>query len=364
MTLVTSVQIKLEGTPLTPEQQRVLQSLEVEHGVSQQGMFKIRLAIGQDSSGDWAEGAESIFTPAKRISIEVTIGENRRRLINGLLTEFRMNFQADPCQSQLELVGMDALEKMKRRTSRRSRPTQPIRAIVNDVFQASGIQPPVSGVPDAGVPNQNRETLMQTHNDLEFLRMLADTVNCEAYVEPLDDVDQGHFEPLPSDLTQPPAMRTDISVSQGTFTHVRNASFYYDLSQATVVQARMTDAQGRDSGVVKSDLRDKVNSRFKTLLGPPDFAKVEDLNGHGRETRDQLQQLCDAALEKRSWVVVGKGDLDSSLYGDALIPRRAVQVNGISRAFSGTYLVWKVTHSFTRESYCQKFELRRKLAVN
>lgn len=359
---VTSLDIKVGGTKLTDEQKRVLQSVEVEHGVNQQAMFKIRLAIGQDSSGNWAEGAEATFAPATRVTIDVTIGENTRRLINGLLTEFRMNFQADPCQSQLELVGMDVLEKLKRKTSRRSRPAQPVRTIVSDVFQNSGITPPTAVLPDTGVANQNRETLMQTHNDLEFLRMLAESVNCEVYVEPVGDTDQGHFEPL--DLENAPSMSRPIKVNQTMFPHVRNASFFYDLSQATVVQSRMVDAHGQDSGVVRSDLRDKVNPRFKTLLGPPDFAKTEDLSGHGRETRGQLQRLCDAALEKKSWVVVGKGELDSSAYGDALLPRHTVQVNGISDAFGGTYMVWKVTHSFTRDLYCQKFELRRKLAVN
>jgi phage protein D len=358
----TSLAITLNGTPLTNEQKRVLQSVEVEHGVNQQAIFKIRLAIGQDASGNWAEGAESTFAPATRVTIEVVIGENTRRLINGLLTEFKMNFQADPCQSQLELVGMDTLEKLKRNTTRRSRPSQPLRTIVSDVFQTGGIQAPTSGVPDTGAPNQNRERLMQTHNDLEFLRMLADTVNCEVYVEPNGNLDQGHFEPL--DLENAPPIPTPIKVNQTVFPHVRNASFYYDLSQATIVQGRMVDARGQDSGIVKSDLRDRVSPRFKRLLGPADFAKTEDVATQGRETRDQLQRLCDAALEKKSWVVVGKGELDSSAYGDALLPHRTVQVNGISDAFGGTYLVWKVTHSFTRDLYCQKFELRRKLAVN
>jgi hypothetical protein len=359
----TACTVTINRQPLSQAQLRVLQSVDVEMGVGQQGMFKLKLAIGQDASGDWARDAEQTFTPSVPVSVDAQIGTTSTRLLNGVLTEFKMNFQADPCQSQLELTGMDVLEKLKRATSRQSFANQSLRTVVSSVFQRQNIEAPATGVPDTGTPNQNRETQMQAHNDLEFLRALADTANCEVYVEPRGDRDQGHFEPL--DLANAPTIATPIEVNQGAQSPARSVSFYYDLSGPTVIEANLVDAQGRAGDApVRSDLRDRVSPRDKTLLGPSDFATVQRLQRHGRETRDQLQRLCDTQLERHSWIVIGKGELDTAAYGDLLLPRRAVTVRGVSGAFAGTYLVWKVTHAFTRDLYCQRFELRRKLGVH
>jgi len=61
----------------------------------------------------------------------------------------------------------------------------------------------------------------------------------------------------------------------------------------------------------------------------------------------------------------GKGSWTVRCNGDFLLPLRQVKVIGVSGAFSGTFLVWDVTHSFTRELYCQAIsEVRRQLGVN
>jgi len=53
-------------------------------------------------------GAENVFKPMTSIQIDAQIAEKSQRLLNGLLTEFKMNLRADHCESQLELVGTDS----------------------------------------------------------------------------------------------------------------------------------------------------------------------------------------------------------------------------------------------------------------
>jgi hypothetical protein len=282
--------------------------------------------------------------------------------MNGFLTQFKMTLKSNPCESQLELVGSDALEKVKRSTDRHSYPSQDLRAVVTGVFQRQGIQAPTDGVPDNGAANPSRDILMQSQNDLELLRTLADQNRCDVYVEPDGDRDQGHFEPLSLDMR--PEIQTTLVANNGSQSHIRSASFYYDLAGPTAVEGQFTDSNGQSGGTpVRADLRDLVTGKDKALLGPPGFANVTRLDRHGVETRDQLQHRCEAELEKHSWIVVGTGELDSSLYGEVLLPRRPVKVKGVSSSFSGRFLVWEVTHTFSRELYCQRFELRRKLGV-
>ena len=363
MGLAPSVSITAGGRPLDSSYLASLQSVEVAVAVRKQTMLRMRFAIGQDPDGDWAEWAEQTFTPATTINIDGHAGGSTRRLVNAVLTEFKMDFKVDPCESQLEVVGSDSLENVKRETTRRSYPGQDLQTIVSTIFERQNILAPTSGVPDNGSPNPSREVLMQAQNDLDLLRRLADENGCDVYVEAVGDRDQGHFEPL--DLENAATIPSPVVANQSGQTNVRNGSFYYDLTGPTAVVAQFVDEQGRSGGSeVRSDLRDHVTGRDKSLLGPPGFAHVLRLDRHGRETRAQLQQLCDATLERNSWLVIGKGELDSATYGDVLIPRRAVEVRGVSSAFSGTFLVWEVTHSFTRDRYCQRFEVRKKLGFN
>lgn len=371
MALITSaVEINVDNEPLAKEYLRTLQSVEVEMAVYKQAIFRMRFAIGQDSSGDWAKGAEEKFTPLQTVRIDARLNGLTQRLINGLLTEFKMTFKAEPCESQLELVGTDALEKVKRATRSGgggassavgSYAGQGLKTVVTTVFSRQNITPPTS-VPDNGTPNPTRETLMQAHNDLELLRRLADDYGADLYVEPDGNHDQGHFEPL--SLTSAPRISTTLQANQGALTPVRNASFFYDLSGPTAVEAQFTDANGKSGQTVRVDLRDVVTGKDKSILGPSGFANVARLERHGEETSARLKQRCQAELEKHSWVVVGKGELDSATYGDFLIARRAVFMQGVSSSFTGDFLVWQVTHSFTRDLYCQRFELRKKLGVN
>ena len=371
MAVPVSVSVKVGGIPLSPDYLRTLQSVEVEMAVYKQAIFRMRFAIGQDPGGNWAEGAEQLFTPLQSVQIDAQINGKTQRLINGLLTEFKMSFKAEPCESQLELVGADALEKVKRATrgpagscsqsARGSHAGQSLRAIVSKIFSGQGITPPPSGVPDTGSPNPTRHTLNQTQNDLELLRKLADENGCDIYVEPTPSGDQGRFEPL--ELTKAPAISTRLQANQGVQSPVRNASFFYDLSGPTAVEANFVGANGKSSACVRVDLRDLVTGKDKALLGPPGFAHVVRLERHGIETRDQLQHRCKAELEKHSWVVIGRGELDTAAYGDFLIARHLVKLQGVSSSFSGDFLVWQVTHSFARDLYCQRFEVRKKLGV-
>ncbi len=363
MAVASKITIRLGEIPLDPRHMRILKSLEVEAGVGKQAMVRLKFVMGQETSGDWASWAEETFTPATELRIDAEVGERNQRLINAVITEFKMDFKADPCESQLEIVGMDSLEKVKRHTERHPYGGQSLRTIVSTIYNRQDITPDLTGTPDTGSPNPNRETPTQGQNDLEYLRRLAEQQGCEVYVEPNGSRDHGFFKRL--DEPRAEEIGTGLVANQSGQSNVRNASFYYDLTGPTAVVASAVDAQGRAiDPEVRVDLRDRVDdARDKALLGPPGFANVMRLDRHGRETVADLRQLCEGELERRSWRVIGKGELDTYSYGDILIPRRRIQVDGVSSSFSGTFIVWAVTHSFERDLYCQKFEVRKKLGV-
>ena len=361
-TSAPAVAVYVNRQQMDPLRLSQVRSIELETGVHEQAAFKMKISIGQEDSGDWASYAEKEFTPLMPVTVDARLGSTSVRLINGLLTQVKMNFTTDPCASEIELTALDALEKLKRLSPPRGFQNQPLSSLVQQMFTDASITPPsTSEIPQVGTSNPNREVIMQSHDDLTFVRALGDAVNAEVYVEPSGFDSQGHFATL--DLGNALPVGTTLVVNQGKFTNVQNAQFYYDLTGPTAVEAAFVGADGKAGAPVRKTLSEIVGGHDKKLLGPPGFENVRRLERHGHERSDALQRLCLAELDRLSWIVIGKGELDTATFGDILRPRRSVRVSGASGAFNGTYLVWKVTHSITRDRYCQKFELRRKLGV-
>jgi phage protein D len=366
--IVSDLQVSINGSPLDAQQDLpVLCGVDVDLGVQMQGMIKLELAVGQDASGDWARRAAHQFIPGSPISAEVRIGDSKRRLINGLLTKTSLNFSADIHDSKFEVTGMDALEKVKRSHNPKAKYQGDLVSIVSQVLDRQNI--PLNSRKTPIVSNISES---QTDSDLDFLTNLARKYNCEIYVESDDSGDNGYFQKLDfdaADLAKSLSDKKDLEdlrINQGLQSNVRNVQFSIDVSGVTRVEANNLDSNGKASEQkIVSDLRDTPNlSQIESdLLGPVSFAVISRLNREGKTSPGDLQTRCDSELEKNAWVVVGKGELDTAAYGAVLYPRRTLNVLGAGSLFDGTYMVWKVTHSFKRDVHCQRFELRRKLGM-
>ena len=359
MPIVSDLKVRINGKLLDEQQLLVLCRAEVELGVHQQGMLHMELAAGQDASGDWAREISHAMIPGSCFSVDINTGSSSVRLINGLLTQSRLNFSADIHDSRFEVTGMDVLEKVKRNNHYQKYKGD----LLNIVRQLLPHDIPLSPA-TPGVAKPITES--QSGSDLDFLAGLAAKFDREIYVESSESGDTAYFQKLDFDNSKPP-IGTDLRVNVGSQTNVRNAQFHFDLSGPTRVEANNLDVHGKAAQQkICSDLRKipTLSQIEKDILGPPDFAVVQRLNKESQNTPADLRTRCDSELEKFAWVVVGNGELDTAAYGDLLYPRRTVTVRGAGSLFEGQYMVWKVTHTFSRDSHCQKFEVRRKLGVS
>lgn len=363
-----AVTVKVGATtpePLPDVWANGFRGLEVENAVHAQSAVKLKLALGQDASGDYMgralADAEQRFRKHAKISVEVAAGGTTQRLINGLLTEVKMNFQADPCASELEITAYDNFELLKSDGDQRAYRNHDLSSVVSRLYRKARIEPP-RAVPSAALGSEDRHVLMQAHDDYEFLRKLGDDYNAEPYVEFDGDRSVGHFAPVA--LAGARTVGTPLAVNQGGRTNVRSAQFYYDTSQPTAVTAQFIprgSSTGRELRKTMSEI--VTDPHDKLVLGPPGYERTQRVERHGQEDQAPLEARMLRELERLSWMVVGRGELDTASFADVLVPRHAIDVNGVSSSFNGRYLVWKVTHVFTRETYCQKFELRRRLGV-
>lgn len=345
--------------------QNAFRGLEIDNAVHTQSVAKLKLALGQDESGDYMgralADAERRFRKHAKITVDATVGNSTKRLINGLLTEVKMNFQADPCTSEIEITAFDNFELLKTDGDTRAYRQHDLRAVLESLYRKANMDPP-SSVPDSALGNDQRQTLMQAHDDFEFLRKLGDDWNAEPYVEFDGDRNVGHFERIAIDRSR--SIQTPISVNQGQRTNVRSVQFFYDTSGPTKVTASFVP-RGQTTGREITHLMSEIvtDAQDKLVLGPPGYERAQRIERHGQEDQAALDARMLAELERLSWMVIGRGELDTFAFNDVLVPRHSVDVNGVSSSFNGRYLVWKVTHVFSRDTYCQKFELRRRLGV-
>ncbi len=369
-TIVSDLTIRIANNPLDGKNDLpLLCELDVDMGVQQQAMVRMQLAAGQDANGDWARTLVRKYKVGTPISVDASIGSAKQRLINGILTQSKLNFSAEIHDSRLEITGIDVLENVKRSHHPQNYSGE-LEAIVCQILDRQKI--PLGRRPDPALqpkrapsgPPAAQINATQTDSDLDFLIELARKYNREIYVESTKSGDTAYFQR--PDFATAPAIGTDLRVNVGSLSNVFNSRFSIDLSGPTRVEANNIDKHGNNpSRPIFSDLRNTPGiSPFELdLLGPVNFTLVSRLNRESENSIAALQKRCNDELEKSAWVVVGTGELDTAAYGDLLFPRRTVNVVGAGSLFDGMYMVWKVTHSFKREAHCQKFELRRKLGM-
>jgi hypothetical protein len=173
--------------------------------------------------------------------------------------------------------------------------------------------------------------------------------------EPLTGVDFGYFRPRQA-LGPPDAV---VNVNLGTQTNVRDFGVHYDMLQPTTVVAAGLDVSTKAPqpalAPVSTELPLGLEPALTRVLPPPIARPVDT----GLFRTGELQASAQALAARSSWALVAEGELHDDAGAGVLRPGGFVNVRGAGRAFNGSYVLTRVRHTITRESWSQRFEARR-----
>lgn len=330
-----------------------LREIEIETAIGKASIFRMHFDLSRTFLGDFDALAFDIFRPMFPIRISVAAGlPIPHTIINGNISDTRLDVGDSPGTSRLEVVGMDALGTLMSNNQQPFPwPNMSDGAIASAVFAKYAMLPLVDPMPPTRTIMDT--TTNQRDYDARFLRKLARANNLELYIQP-DPVigkDIGH---LHRPFTHLPSQGV-LSADFGRQTNLTRFNVSNDaLKPAGIIGASMdqrTRARIPVAGNVSTDLPMGREPTLLRILPPPLRRQLEC--GIANPTEAQSRALARASATSRA--ITARGEVDGVKFPRPLRVGLPVMVRGAGNQSSGPYYVDSVSHHISRDAYRQSF---------
>jgi phage protein D len=350
-----SYTLLIDNAPAPAAVLDAVQRLEVEDSLDAASAFRLRLAISSTAEGDWSTLADNLFVPLTpvliRLNMDSSLGEP---LIKGYVTSARVEFDASPGKSFLEITGMDATARMNLEEKVRSWPNLADSDIASLIFAEYGLVP--QATPTTPYRLELETTTTQRGTDIRFLRRLAARNGYACYVETDPLIGEvGVFGPL--NLAAP--AQGVLSVRFGEASNVEKLSSHYEMLRPTTARMGGVEIAGRSVQSAEASTASETSLGANGTLGALSPESIVLPAESGLSDTGELQSYVQGVVDRSAWAVRAQGTLNVGAYGKALRARKPINVRGAGSLYSGTYFVRRVLHTFAGEEYTQQFELTR-----
>lgn len=345
-----------------------LDGVEVTHQNGERSGFQITFRTGKGPKMllDLALMELPLLKPGSRVILTAFMGVLPKVLIDGLIlrSEFKpAQKKGDP--TQLILTGEDVSFAMDQEEKNVEHPAQPDTVVALKIiamYAQYGMIPVVIPPPSLDVPIVTDRIPTQQGTDLQHLQKMAKRYNYVFHVTPgpVPGTNTAYWGPdLRIGLPQ-----AALTVDMGSDTNVESLEFENAAAEATQVRGSVQDRLTGMKLPVFSLPSLKIPFALSPALTNSKVAKIKAYRA--LSGRNIVQAISDASAdsEKTSDVVKGTGELDTARYGGILQSRGVVGVRGVGLRYDGLYYVQSVTHTLTRNSYKQKFEIVREGTIS
>jgi phage protein D len=327
-------------------------SVEVEENIDLADVFNIRLAIRLQKDGIWAWIDDEHLKLWNKVSISVGFIDNVVEIHTGYITQVMPYFGGGSSQCYLDIKGMDGSVLMNTEEKLKDWPNKKDSDIASEIFNSYGFTPEVE---DTEVVHEEAvSTIIQRETDVKFLKRLARRNGFECFVHN----ETGYFRPPKLDG----APQKVLAVQFGKESNVSYFNIAVDALGPSNVEMHQLDLLTKENQDVTVDsIKQKLlGSKEAPDLYSSDVTPAKVFVKHSKAiSQPAIQTLCQGLYDKAEWFVNGDGEINSSYYEEVLRARELVTIKGVGEAYSGTYYVTKVKHSFSENGYTQHFNVVR-----
>ncbi|KQY23012.1 hypothetical protein ASD16_10485 [Cellulomonas sp. Root485] len=355
---MSEYQVLFDGTPADTAFYDVVAGLEIEENADLPGAISLQLPVGvTDGELTWVSDAR--IGPYANIAVVVTPeGGADQCIFDGYVLSHKVHVPAGPSGARVEVWGQDATVLMGLTENVKEWAGMSDVDVASAIFQSYGATPaPQNSSEDAPVHTEDEHTLMQRASDIDFLRRLARRTGrwCRVTCADKPGVRTGWFA-APS-LDGAPALTIDVNSVDVQTSPVLD--FTWDASRPTAVAARQASLTDDDEDGVSADTSDSG-------LSPLGKTPLSGFTGKDRTVRltaaadtAELPQRAAGLLREAGWFSRCEGTADIAVL--KTVPRVGMiaSVVGCGALLSGSYLVWSVRHTITKQSHQATFVLVR-----
>jgi hypothetical protein len=344
----------LDGSAATADQLARFEDITIDQEMDKacEGRFQVPLCT--KPNGAWDGETEAFLQGMGRIRLEVQLsGSTWIPLLDGPIVNVENAMFNEPGRSTLTLVVSDDsffLHRDETVTRFQGSDDQIASQIYDQAPQIASKQ--IQPAPAPSNPAFDSTVLRGT--PMECLQQLARRQHMHAYVACGDTPGKsvGCFQPDPD-----PAMDFGLSAMVLLGANMNIFSFESDttVGQTATFQSGRIDLNDRSSDTRTSSLSDLALSG----TNPPPGPAIRRLLRPGQTDALTLARAVAAASERAGYALTAHGEVMKGIYGSVLQPYQNVQVAGANGRLSGSWLIRQVTHTLTRNSYGQTFQVTR-----
>lgn len=350
-----SYRLSIEEKAASPALLDRIQRIEIEEHAEMADMLRLEMAIAvkEDESG-WTVVDEGLFSEQGLLQVAVQVGPAPPKLIlDAFVIETNASFSNEPGTSTLEVVAMDATERMNQDVKIREWANMADSDIAREILGEYDLEPKVERTEPTA--RELEAPVIQHGTDAQFLRKLANRNGYVFYVEtnPRGERREGHFHPPRLEAADQPMLH----VSAGPNANVTSFDVRFDMTAPVRAAASGVEIASREAQNAQ------VSETERTLLGERPTVNGQSaesvLTGAAQTRTAELQAYAQAVVDRSAFAITAQGELHTAAYNDVLRAKRPVVVSGAGRDYSGRYYVQRVLHAITGEAYTQQFTLRR-----
>lgn len=337
--------------PAPVEVLQALESVEVTADREKGDGVQLVFRLVKDRTLDYSLLSNPVFTPGNRVVVGVVMGILPEVLLDGLITHHEVSAGA---AGQLTITGQDISSAMDLEEKDGPFDNQPDFVIATRIiasYPQLGLVPAIT--PTTDVPLQVERTPRQHETDLAYLKRTAERNGFVFYTEPLTlGVNTAYWGPENRLGIPQPALTHDM----GAMSNVKSLSFSFDALQPVAPRGVFVDPIFKLSIPIPALPSLKIPPLATSAA--PALRTVRTRDTANRNPANAATAALAAATNTPN-AVTGDGELDTTVYGHVLRPRRLVGVRGAGLTLDGLYTVDAVTHKLARGEYSQRFRVSR-----
>ena len=350
----TQYRVYVNGNPATVDQLSRFEDIVIDQEMDKacQGRFQVPVCVR--ANGVWDGETEGFLQGLTRIRLEVQIqNADWVALIDGPIVNIESAMFSEPGQSVLTLVVSDDSFYLHR--------SETVRVLQgSDAKVASQIYDEVpqiasKDIDSAPAPSKpGFETTVLRGTQMECLRRLAKRQHMHAYVAcgPAPGQSVGCFK-----LDPDPAKDFGLApmILLGPAMNIFSFQSDQTVGQTAAFKSGKVNLNTRGTETRTSDLSDIDLQGSEPGPGPA----IRRFLKPGQTDALALARAVQAASEQAAYALSAHGEVMKETYPSVLQPYQNVAVLGVNGTISGSWLIKQVTHTLTRNSYGQTFQVLR-----
>jgi phage protein D len=348
--------VLFDNVSATREQLDKIEEITVEQQVDMAWEARLLIPVVVDNDGKWKGEDEAWMRAFARVRVEVKIGRSDFvPLIDGPVTGFGGERSAQPGESNIVVLVSDDSAYLNQEDEiarfEDKSDSDIARQLFSEVRQLSSAAPDIEETPPP--PAGLTPVVIQRGRKIHLLRELARRNGMHVYVLPGETRGESKaafrkFPVEPDGL--PPMILLGANRNIAGFNPHHNAMRPLEVRAASLSITDKSITTGRSSYLDARLMGDApatdAGSPARTRLLPPRQNDSVDL---GSRTG--------GLAEESSYSTTAAGNVIPHRYAGVLLPYRVVLIKASESKLSAKYLITKVTHTLTRSTYTQAFEV-------